>query len=43
LVVENLKSPVENGITKVQHCYTGDVDRPLPTEIAKCDANVNQK
>lgn len=39
LVVQNFKSPVENGPLKVQHCYTGEITRPLPMAVAKCDAN----
>jgi len=39
LIVNNFKSPIENGPTKVKQCYTGDVTRPLPMEVAKCNAN----
>uniref|UniRef100_A0A915P5M4 116 kDa U5 small nuclear ribonucleoprotein component n=1 Tax=Meloidogyne floridensis TaxID=298350 RepID=A0A915P5M4_9BILA len=39
LVVQNFKSPVENGPIKVQQCYTGEITRPLPMAVAKCDAS----
>jgi len=38
--VQNFKSPVENGPIKVQQCYTGEITRPLPMAVAKCDASV---
>ncbi|KAL3124898.1 hypothetical protein niasHT_001791 [Heterodera trifolii] len=39
LVVNNIKSPIENGPRKVQHCYSGDATSQLPTELANCSPN----
>lgn len=39
LVVNNFKSPIEFGNTKVELLYTGDVTSPLAEEVAKCEIN----
>lgn len=40
LVVKNIKSPLENGRLKVEHCYSGDVTSELAKDVSRCDVNV---
>ncbi|VDO31395.1 unnamed protein product [Haemonchus placei] len=39
LVVKNIKSPIENAKTKVEHIWLGPAESKLAAEMAKCDAN----
>ncbi|KAJ1363521.1 U5 small nuclear ribonucleoprotein component [Parelaphostrongylus tenuis] len=39
LVVKNIKSPVENAKTKVEHIWLGPAESKLAAEMHKCDAN----
>ncbi|EYC15160.1 hypothetical protein Y032_0038g3661 [Ancylostoma ceylanicum] len=39
LVVKNIKSPIENAKTKVEHIWLGPAESKLASEMARCDAN----
>ncbi|KAH7725769.1 elongation factor 2-like protein [Aphelenchoides avenae] len=39
LVVNNFKSPIENGRLKVEQSYTGDVTSQLATDVAACNSD----
>lgn len=39
LVVKNIKSPIDNAKTKVEHIWLGPLESKLAEEMSKCDAN----
>ncbi|KHJ90258.1 hypothetical protein OESDEN_09902 [Oesophagostomum dentatum] len=39
LVVKNIKSPIDNAKTKVEHIWLGPADSKLAAEMSKCEAN----